>query len=59
MFELDGSQHFESECQQSDPERDRVLAGLGLKVLRFDNQQVSYEIDSMVEVFDWVVESLT
>ena len=57
VIELDGSQHFESEYQQSDAERDRALAELSLKVLRFDNQQVLSEIDSVVEVIDKVVES--
>lgn len=50
VVELDGSQHFESEHAQADQVRDQYLAGLGLRVLRFDNRQVLLETEAVVEV---------
>jgi very-short-patch-repair endonuclease len=50
VIEIDGSQHFEPEHQLADQQRDAYLAGLGLRVLRFDNRQVLLETDAVVEV---------
>ncbi len=50
VVELDGSQHFEPEHQAADQKRDTYLAGLGLRVLRFDNRQVLLEIDGVMGV---------
>lgn len=50
VVEIDGSQHYEPEQQQSDRERDEYLTGLGLRVLRFDNRQVLLETEAVVEV---------
>ena len=55
VIELDGSQHFESEYQAKDQVRDEALAGVGLKVLRFDNRQVLLERDAVLAVIDQVV----
>ena len=55
VIELDGSQHFESEYQAKDQVRDEALAGIGLKVLRFDNRQVLLERDAVLAVIDQVV----
>ena len=55
VIELDGSQHFEPENQQKDVLRDKTLAGLGLRVLRFDDRQVMIDTDSVVEVIYAVV----
>ena len=52
---LDGSQHFEAEHQAKDQDRDAALAGLGLRVLRFDNRQVLLETDAVLAVIDEVV----
>ena len=38
VVEIDGGQHFEPEHQREDRQRDAYLAGLGLRVLRFDNR---------------------
>jgi very-short-patch-repair endonuclease len=56
VIELDGSQHYEQEHKQQDVERDKVMAALGLLVLRFDNRQVLLETDAVVAV---IVEVLT
>ena len=50
VIELDGGQHFEQEHQARDRERDAQLAGVGLKVLRFDDRQVLRETDVVMEV---------
>lgn len=49
VIELDGSQHLEPQHQASDQRRDVYLAGLGLRVLRFDNRQVLLETDAVVD----------
>lgn len=49
VVELDGSQHYEPAHQLADGQRDAYLAGLGLRVLRFDNRQVLLEMDAVVE----------
>ncbi|TXT27042.1 MAG: hypothetical protein FD134_300 [Gallionellaceae bacterium] len=56
MVELDGSQHFEAVHQAKDSERDAQLAGIGLKVLRFDDRQVLTEVDAVMAVIFRVVE---
>ena len=56
IIELDGSQHFEDEYQQSDSVRDKALMDIGLLVLRFDNHQVLTEIDSVIRHIYHVVE---
>ena len=55
VIELDGSQHFEAIHQAKDQDRDAALAGLGLRVLRFDNRQVLLETDAVLAVIDEVV----
>jgi very-short-patch-repair endonuclease len=52
VIELDGSQHFEEAHLAADAERDAALAGLGLRVLRFDNRQVLTEIEGVMAVID-------
>lgn len=50
LVEINGSQHFEAEHQLADQQRDAYLAGLGLRVLRFDNRQVLLETAAVVEM---------
>jgi very-short-patch-repair endonuclease len=50
VIELDGAQHFEPEQQIKDGKRDESLAGIGLKVLRFDDRQVLMETEAVLEV---------
>ena len=50
VIELDGAQHFEAAYQIRDAERDKQLASIGLKVLRFDDRQVLMEIGAVLEV---------
>ncbi|MFP5408403.1 MAG: endonuclease domain-containing protein [Gammaproteobacteria bacterium] len=55
VIELDGSQHLEAGPQAKDQARDAALAGLGLKVLRFDNRQVLLETDAVLAAIDEAV----
>ncbi len=55
VIELDGSQHFAEEHQAKDQGRDAVLAGSGLRVLRFDNGQILSETDAVLEVIEKIV----
>ncbi|OYY75869.1 MAG: hypothetical protein B7Y33_06135, partial [Hydrogenophilales bacterium 16-62-9] len=55
VVELDGSQHAESAHLTKDQTRDVVLAGLGLRVVRFDNRQVLLETDAVLTVLDEIV----
>src|SRR6185295_18702912 len=50
VIEVDGSQHREAIQREQDAERDAYLEQLALNVLRFDNNQVRFEIDGVMEV---------
>ncbi len=49
VIELDGRQHYEYDYQESDRIRDVELNSIGLQVLRFDNQEVLFELDTVIE----------
>lgn len=55
VIEVDGSQHYGAQALCDDGEREKVLAAMGLRVLRFDNRQVLLETDSVMQyVFESV-----
>ena len=49
VIELDGSQHFSDEINESDRIRNEYLSSLGLRVLRFTNTDVLTDIKRVVE----------
>ena len=49
VIELDGSQHYEDRGVAADAERDAYLAGLGLRVLRYSNEDVNRNFDGVCE----------
>ena len=56
VIELDGGQHFDADHEVKDRERDDMLTATGLRVLRFDNQQVLREPEAVLAVsYEWVV----
>jgi very-short-patch-repair endonuclease len=55
VVEIDGGQHAEPVHQAKDQTRDVVLAGLGLRVVRFDNRQVLLETDAVLAVLNEIV----
>ena len=50
VIEVDGSQHMEKSNSKRDKERDTYLAGLSIKVLRFNSREVLKYTDEVVEV---------
>lgn len=42
VFEIDGGYHREEEQQKKDKKRDRVLKGMGYKVIRYTNEEVLF-----------------
>ena len=49
VVELDGSQHFEPEEMQKDAARTAYLQSLGLRVLRFSNQDILQKFRAVCE----------
>jgi very-short-patch-repair endonuclease len=50
VVEVDGSQHMGGNHAEKDKRRDKYLASVGLRVLRFDSREVIKETDAVVEV---------
>ena len=57
VIELDGSQHYAPDAQQYDAVRTQTLEAMGLRVLRFDNQQVFQELEAVMQVIFAEVEA--
>jgi very-short-patch-repair endonuclease len=57
VIEIDGGQHYEEKGLAYDAKRDRYLKSLGLKILRFNNLQVIYELDAVLETIYEVISS--
>ncbi|WP_439258073.1 endonuclease domain-containing protein [Lonepinella sp. BR2271] len=49
VIELDGRQHYEHDHWENDRIRDAELNSIGLQVLRFDNQEVLCELDTVID----------
>ena len=47
--ELDGEVHFDEEAKKYDAKRTKYLESLGLKVIRFENQEVIYNFDKVLK----------
>jgi very-short-patch-repair endonuclease len=56
VVELDGAQHALEERLEKDAERDRWLAAEGYRVLRFWNNEVREELDSVLDTIYAAVE---
>ncbi|WCN13619.1 DUF559 domain-containing protein [Marinomonas mediterranea] len=50
VIELDGESHFTVQGKQYDLKRDHYLNSIGIKVLRFTNDQVSKEFEMVLEM---------
>ena len=57
IIELDGSQHLDQE--EYDEERTKYLAAQGYRVLRFWNNQVMNDIESVIKEIAYALESST
>ena len=59
VIELDGSQHYSEEGSDDDKIRDRYLARLGIKVVRYSNLEITREFDSVcVDISEHVKERM-
>ena len=56
VIEVDGSQHMKENNSKRDKDRDTYLAGLGIKVLRFNSREVLRDTDEVMEVIFRVME---
>ena len=55
VIEVDGDIHLLDEIKERDEERDYFMHDLGLKVLRFTNDEVFKDIDNVVEKIKSVI----
>lgn len=55
VIELDGQQHFEEENILYDKERTEFLESYGIKVVRFENQEVLYDTDRVLREIEELV----
>ena len=47
-IEIDGKQHLSSEHQEADEQRDAALAAWGISVLRYSNESIRNNFDTVV-----------
>ena len=59
VIEIDGSRHQTEEIKNNDQVRDEFLQTLDLKIIRFTNDEVGKNGDSIVKKLKEVIESLT
>lgn len=50
VIELDGSQHYTPDAMAYDAKRTELLESLGLKVIRFANHRVFFDVESVLAV---------
>ena len=55
VLELDGSQHYDPEAMENDAQRTEYLEKLGLRVLRFSNDDIKRNLRGVCEQIDVVV----
>lgn len=58
VIEVDGEYHFTKEQQEADQMRTDMLHDFGFKVIRFTNQEVIGDIDSVLQKINSTLESL-
>jgi very-short-patch-repair endonuclease len=49
IIELDGGQHYSSDGKEKDATRDAYMAGIGLKVLRFSDNDIFENLNGVIE----------
>ncbi len=55
VIEVDGDSHFTDDGQDYDKERTQVLEGYGLTILRFTNNQVLQDFQSVCEAIQGLI----
>lgn len=59
VIEIDGPVHDSEEAKLNDEKRQKDLENLNLTVIRFTNEQIKNEIETVIEVVSSVIEKLT
>ena len=59
VIEIGGSIHDSTEAKLNDDKRQKDLENLNLTVIRFTNEQVKTEIESVIEIITSTIEKLT
>ena len=59
IIELDGQPHFEEEGIKYDKIRSNYLNELGLKIIRFENQEILLNTDSVLKKLETLCQELT
>ena len=55
VIEIDGDSHYAENAQKYDQERTEILQGYGLKVIRFNNEDVLHNFTGIVALIEeWV-----
>lgn len=49
VIEVDGDSHFTDAAQASDQERTKILAGYGLRVVRFTNDEIMHQFETVCQ----------
>ena len=57
IIEIDGSQHYTEKSRREDEFRTEILAGYGLKVIRFTNHQINTNFQGVCEYIDTTVKA--
>ncbi len=52
VIEVDGDSHTSADAQAYDQERSQILAGYGLRVVRFTNEQVLHHFNEVCEAIE-------
>ena len=52
VIEIDGAQHNEKDAVEYDAERAAYIEGLGLKVIRFTNNEIDYYFAGVCEAIE-------
>ncbi len=58
VIELDGDSHYQEGAQDYDKLRDEFMFAVGLRVLRFTNQQVTINLDGVVQKISEILNSI-
>lgn len=59
IIEVDGDSHTEVESLRKDKVRTKYLASLGYKIVRYNNRDVLYNIEGVLEDLDTKLKSIT
>ena len=59
VIEIDGSVHDSEEAKLKDEKREKDLMKLDLTVIRFTNEQIKNEVESVIETVSSIIEKLT